>query len=368
MTDNNLENKKNDEIDLIEVAKNIWSERKLIYKITAVFFILSIIFAVGTPKEFKSETILLVETGGTSSVNGLLQQFGGLAGLSLGGTQNGDNLSPEIFPQIIHSTPFLVEIMAEKIHSSKLDSSITVYEYLSTQIKPSVMDVFLNYTIGLPRKIISLFDKKEQPDYTLPELINVPLNLTGQQCAIMGALASRVKVESGEINGTIKISAEMPDPLSSAELTNLVFKYLSKYMIEYRIQKVKTDLDFITKQNAEAKQRYFEAQQKLAYFRDANRNVSLASSRTEEERLQNENTLAFNVYNGLSQQLEQSKLKVQEKTPVFKVIDPAKVPLNNFKPNRSLILFALTFFGVILGIGIVIGKLIIFSILKIDNI
>ncbi len=82
-------NTKNDEIDLIEVAKKNWDGRKIIYKTIAVFFVLGVIIAFGTPKEYKSEVTLLVETGSSSSMNGLLQQIGGLAGLSVGNQQEG---------------------------------------------------------------------------------------------------------------------------------------------------------------------------------------------------------------------------------------------------------------------------------------
>lgn len=39
--------------------------------------------------------------------------------------------------------------------------------------------------------------------------------------------------------------------------------------------------------------------------------------------MKNEMTLTFNVYNTLAQKLEQDKLRVQEETPVYTVIEPA---------------------------------------------
>jgi hypothetical protein len=39
-----------DEIDLVNVIKKIWAERKLILNVTGVFFVLGIIIAFGTPK------------------------------------------------------------------------------------------------------------------------------------------------------------------------------------------------------------------------------------------------------------------------------------------------------------------------------
>ncbi|MFW5700615.1 MAG: GNVR domain-containing protein, partial [Cyclobacteriaceae bacterium] len=124
------------------------------------------------------------------------------------------------------------------------------------------------------------------------------------------------------------------------------------------------DLRFIENQFVDAKIRFQRAQEKLASFRDENINVVTAKAQTEEQRLQAEYDLAFNVYNGLAQQYEQAKIKVQEKTPVFKVVNDAKVPLEKSKPRKAFILIVSLFFGVGIGIGVVIFRLIILNFKK----
>ncbi|MFW6370570.1 MAG: Wzz/FepE/Etk N-terminal domain-containing protein, partial [Bacteroidota bacterium] len=109
------ENKNNttrdDEIDLIEVALKIWAERRFFYKTVAVFFALGLIIAFGSKEEYKSETTFILEDNeGGSRVSGMLAQFGGLAGINFGGAESGDVLSPQLFPNIIHSTSFLVKL------------------------------------------------------------------------------------------------------------------------------------------------------------------------------------------------------------------------------------------------------------------
>lgn len=364
MTDT-LENRTNrhkqdDEIDLIEVFKKIWNGRKIIYKTMVVFFIIGLVIAFGTPKEYKSEVTLLVEAGSGTSANALLQQFGGLAGINLGRAKENENVNPELYPSIIQSAPFLVEVLNQKVTLSKEKREITVYYYLSNHVKLSIIGVLMGYTIGLPGKIIGLFQKKEIYKDTLPKTDSI-ITFTKHQEDIANALKGRIKVTPDETTGKILISVEMPESLAAAQLSNIVYQNLTKYLIDYKIQKAKTDLDFIYYQTKDAKSRFIFAQEKLASFRDANKNVVSAYYRTEEERLQNEYTLAFNVYNGLSQQLEQSKIKVQEKTPVFNVIDPAKVPLQKSKPKRSLILVAMLFLGGFVGVGIIFGKAIYIS-------
>lgn len=82
----------------------------------------------------------------------------------------------------------------------------------------------------------------------------------------------------------------------------------------------------------------------------------MSYNRIEQERLHNEMTLAFNVYNTLAQKLEQDKLRVQEQTPVFTIIEPASVPLKASSPKKMLILVAFVFLALTGGCGYLIIK------------
>jgi uncharacterized protein involved in exopolysaccharide biosynthesis len=350
---------KTDEIDLIEVFKKIWDGRKLIFKSIAVALVIGFIIAFGTPKEYKTEVILLAESAsGSSGMSGLLQQFGGLAGLNLGNQAGEDALTPELYPDIIKSTPFLLEIMDVKVTDTKYDSTLRVSEFLERHTRSSLISKIKDYTIGLPFTIIKWIKGKPKDQLIQNQQQTGPLKLTQLQFDLAEALTARIKASEGESDNTLTISIEMQDPLVTALLADSVVKSLTKYVIDYRTQKAKVDLKFMEERHAEAEERYKKAQQTLANFQDQNQNITLASAKTTEQRLQSEYTLAFNVYNGLAQQLEQSKIKVQEKTPVFKVINPATVPLKKSKPKTSLLLVAMVFLGGFAGIGIIFGKII----------
>ena len=143
----------------------------------------------------------------------------------------------------------------------------------------------------------------------------------------------------------------MQDPLISANITQIVLEKLQGYITNYRTQKVKQDLEFTEKVFSEARESYYKAQRAYAAFEDANKNIISASYRTEQERLKNEMTLTFNVYNTLAQKLEQDKLRVQEQTPVYTIIEPATVPLKASSPKKLLILVAFIFLAFIGGCG-----------------
>ena len=348
----------NDEIDLIEVFKKIWYGRKTIYKSVAVCFVIALIIAFGTPKEYKSEVTLLVETGsGSNGMSGLLQQFGGLAGINLGGSGGGsDALRPELYPDVIKSTPFLLEILDLKVTESKYDSTVTVTQYLTHHTRSSLVNLAMGYTVGLPFKILGWLKGNRKSETQNLKSIKGPLKLTPEQSGTIGSLSGCIKAKQGEANNTLVISVEMQDPMVAAQLTDSVVKSLTKYITDYRTQKAKIDLQFVATSHSEAEVKYKQAQQALAAYSDQNKNVILASARTTEQRLQSEYTLAFNIFNTLSQQLEQAKLKVQQETPVFKVLNPAQVPLQKSKPKTSLILVGTMFLGIFVGIGIIFGK------------
>ena len=121
--------------------------------------------------------------------------------------------------------------------------------------------------------------------------------LTPDESGIAAALASRVSVESAAKTSVISISVTMQDPMVSAMLADTVAERLKEYVIGYRTNKARKDMEYAQKINDEARQAYYEAQQRYASYVDNNQGIILRSKRNEEERLQNEQALAFNLYN-----------------------------------------------------------------------
>jgi LPS O-antigen subunit length determinant protein (WzzB/FepE family) len=356
---------KEDEIDLLEVFRKIWAGRKTIIKSMIAFFIIGILVVIFSPKVYKSEITLVVETNaGGSSMSGLLQQFGGLAGINLNSTNNKEALAPDLYPEVIKSTPFLLEIMKQKVTESKYDSTLTVEQYLKRHTSSSPAGLIMGYTIGLPGKIIGWIRGKQNtsintkfPLISSDSTSNLsfnPINITTEQSDIIEALAACVNTEQDfKKSNKFVISVEMQDPIVVAQVTSYVVKNLTKYITEYRTKKAKTDLKFVSARTSDAEAKYLEAQQALAVYKDRNKNVILSSVLTEEAQLQSEYDLAFEVYSALAKQLEQSKIKVQEVTPVFNVMDPAQVPLKKSKPKTSSTLLIMLLFGGVVGTGII---------------
>lgn len=373
-----------DEIDLADLARRVWEKRRIIWITTVVTFLFGIFIAVVSPEEYQAEIILMPQSSAASDgiASGFLRQFGGLAGLGGGTNSSNGTLTPQLYPDITQSTPFYLYLINEELFFPTLDTTTNFIQYFSEVEKPTMIDYLKAYTIGLPKLIINLplnlinSFKADKPHVNHQDTvakgqatvgydsiqqenrIYKPIVLTGSQKSVIGKLKSRIKTNIEE-NGTVKVTVEMPDPYVAANTTELAVKYLTKYITEYRIEKARQDLEFIQEQYDEKRNRYVQAQKKLAQMQDRNLNLITESARAELQQTQTEYNLAFSLYQSLAQQLEQAKIKVQEETPVFKVLEPVQVPLTKSKPNPELILFLSLFVGLFLGFGIVILRIII---------
>ena len=76
---------------------------------------------------------------------------------------------------------------------------------------------------------------------------------------------------------------------------------------------------------------------------DSHDNIILQSVRTEQERLQNDMSLAYQVYSQVASQLQVARAKVQEEKPV---VEPAVVPLEPSGTSRKVYVLAFIFLSV----------------------
>ena len=346
-----MENSTEQEIDLIELAKQLWVARKFLLKCCGVAVVVGLIVAFSIPKEYSTSVKLAPEVSDPSKKIGSLGGLAAMAGLNLNSQIGTDAISPDLYPDVVSSIPFLLELFPVAVKSEKGNLDIPFYEYMSDYQR----NAWWKYVIKLPFKLISsvkdLFADEESKGKGVD-----PYRLTKEQADVIKNLQERISASVDKKTLVISVSVQMQDPLISADITKVVMEKLQGYITNYRTQKVKQDLEFTEKVFAEAKQSYYKAQKAYAAFEDANKNIISASYRTEQERLKNEMTLTFNVYNTLAQKLEQDKLRVQEQTPVYTIIDPATVPLKPSSPKKFLILIGFVFLSLFGGVGFLFVK------------
>ncbi len=346
--------KDNDEIDLIFLAKSIWNGRRTILKTILICAVLGITIAIISKKEYTASTTLVPQTSSSMSKLGGLSSLASLAGVNMSASQDEDGLSPQLYPQILQSIPFLMEIINTPFTFSEFDQPITLLQYHTEFEKKGLLHKIKKYTIGLPGVIME--STRKQQTIIKDDILSGTIQLTKEQDELLKNLDKRIILTISDNDEYVELSAHFEEPILAAQIAQKAQQLLQQYITNFKIEKATAQLQFIKERYEEKKKEFEKAQDILADFRDRNKNVTSAIAQTEQERLQNEYQLAYEVYSQLAQQLEQAQIKVKEDTPVFSIIKPVTVPIKKSKPNRPLIVIIWFFLGGIIGISLVFWK------------
>lgn len=355
-----------EEISLIDLFGLFTDRRRLLYVSVAVLFSIGVLVALTSPLEYEAEAkILSEEASSTGASLGGLGGLAGLAGISLpDASVTGQGLGPAMYPAIVSSQPFLMDLMQERFYFQARGVEMSIYEYFSEERPGHIFSKTFRFVAGIPRRFSSLFEKKKEwiiasPTHSSDSVVTINttdpsriVNITKKEEYVMNELASRIAIESeGRI---ITLKVKMPEPYISAQLNNIVRAKIIDYVVSYETDKQRQNLEFIEERTREAEENFKQAQLRLAAFRDANQGIVTQTARTKEEQLQAEFSLAFSIYNKLAQDLEQTKIQLKKETPLFTDFQPVSVPLKEAEPNvpKIIVLY--------LALGLVIGGMVIF--------
>lgn len=344
-----------EEIDLVEVIRKLWKNRKLIIKITVVFMVIGVLVALFSPKEYSAGCTMVPQVGDKKASGGL-SGLASMVGINLGSMGGGEVLAPTIYPKILASVPFKKELMATPLKFEEYEQPITLFDYYTKDEykKFSLFGVVKKYTIGLPGVIIGAI-RGEDTTQIMAEQGSAIQSLSKDEKEVAEILDRIVSLNVNDKDGYVQLSASLPEALAVAQLAQQAQKLLQEYITRFKIEKVQSNLDFVQKQYDKAKERYEVRQDELAKFRDANKGFVSAVAKTREDMLTNEYNLAYNVYSELAKQLEQAEIAVNETTPILTVVEPVVVPVERSKPKRGLICVLFTFLGGFAGVGVVLG-------------
>lgn len=331
------------EIDWMDILRRIYAIRKTLYKAAGVGVILGILIALSIPKQYTVTVTLSPEMSGDKASGGLAS----LASSFLGGSANSgsnDALNVTLAPDIVASTPFVLDLFDARVQTldGKLDT--TLIAYLDEQKQP-----WWGYIKAAPGMAIgaikSLFSEKTDTVSVLN-----PFQLTEKEAGKVEGLRKAITADVDKKTAMTTITVTLQDPKVTAIVADSVVAKLQQYIVDYRIKKAKEDCDYLEQLYHERQQEYYDAQSKYAHYFDSNRNIAFQSVRAEQERLQNDMSLAYQVYSQVAQQLQVARAKIQEEKPVFAVVEPATIPLQPSGTSRKTILVGVLFL-VVCGTG-----------------
>lgn len=329
------------EIDLLELAGKLWKQRKKLIIWSACGAVAGLIIAFSIPREYTTSVKLAPEVNDSKASGGSLGALASMAGLSAGSASGADAVYPQLYPDVVSSVPFVTSLFDVEVETSKKGNEAGKEMTVAQYIEDDTSSPWWSAVMSAPFKLLgALRGGKEEvgADHKLNNF-----QLTQDESELVEALRQRISASVDQKTSVVTISVMMQDPLVSAILADTVVSRLQAYVTEYRTNKARKDLVYAENLNKEAQAAYYAAQQKYADYLDRNQNLAFHSAQTMRDRLENESTLAFNLYNQTSQQVQKAQAKVQETTPVYAVITPASVPMKPTSPKKPMILAGFTF-------------------------
>lgn len=345
------------EIDLMDILRKIISIRKTLYKAAGVGLVIGVIVALSIPKQYTVKVTLSPEMGDSKGTNGLA----GLAASFLGsGATTGDGtdaLNASISADIVSSTPFLLELFNMGVVTSDGEKT-TFQHYLEGQSSP-----WWSYVVGFPGVVIggvkSIFTSEEKEEISTNNTISKgAIALTKKEAAKVGFLQKNVTAMMDKKTAITAITVTLQDSKVAATVADSVVRKLQEYITNYRTSKAKDDCVYLGKLYKDRQQEYYAAQKKYANYLDSHDNLVLQSVRAEQERLQNDMSLSYQVYSQVANQLQVARAKVQEVKPVFAVVEPAVIPRQPSGTSSKVYVVVFMFVAVVCTmVWVLIGRL-----------
>ncbi|MFT7071405.1 Wzz/FepE/Etk N-terminal domain-containing protein [Patiriisocius sp. Uisw_017] len=333
----------------ISTAVNaILNKRRLILAAVILFFVIGVIIAVISPKNYTSSSIVLPQISSSKGLSKKYTNIASLVGINLGQSE-GNKIVPSLYPLILDNLTFQRKLLNQKIEVSGEDGLITYAEYLSLYESGKAIDIFKSYTIGLPGKFMNMFKTKDKfGESTFND--STIFKITPIEKSQISSMKSQINISFNELDGYIDISATTLQPIVSAQLVKKCEHILEEAIINYNIEKSRNELDFISKRYEMAEKEYVVKRANLGSYRDSNKYSISYITKSRDEQLKNERDLAYEIFSQLANQVESAKLQVAKDTPIFTLLKAPYVSLEASSLAGAYIVLIFIFVGFIVGV------------------
>ena len=286
-----------DEIDLRELFGVLWGNKIKIIGITAVFAVVSVIYALSVPNQYKASALLAPAQQQSGGLSGALGQLGGLAslaGVSIGG---GESSEAQVAQEIMKSWSFIEGFIADN------DLAVEVYA-----------------AEGWSRESNQLkFDNDVYEVKTKTWLVeNDNIGRLGPPTSwqLFEKFSEMLAVSEDKKSGLISISIEYYSPQIAKQWLDLYILSINKHMQARQVVKVSNNIE------------YLEAQIEK-------------TSITEMQEV---------FYTIIEEQIKSQMLAEASPDYAFVAVSPSMVPEKKSQPKRALICILGTLLGGILSV------------------
>jgi uncharacterized protein involved in exopolysaccharide biosynthesis len=351
---NEIQNRQTDEdeIDIVELLRKVYIEKKLIFKYSIIAAVLGVVFALFQPNQYTSSSTFIPQLSsdvktGSSTLSGIAS----LAGINLGGMEGSSEFPPTLYPQVVESVPFRLDLLSSNVEVNNTDLTLREY-FLKDKNSLNFFGIVKKYTIGLPSLILGLFKADEKTIFNSSSIYSI----SEEDTDLFLKLSNFFSLSINDKEGFITMSFTDENNKVSAQVVKSAQTLLQNKIIEFKVKSSKELLDFTSKQYNEKKKAFEKLQDERAVFADNNINISSSLFQNKLSRIESELSIAQSVVQQLASQVEQAKLQVNKDTPVFTTIKPVTVPFERSAPKRTQIVIIYLFLGFIISSGYVLVK------------
>lgn len=311
---------------------------KKILRVACIFGLIGIAVALIMKRKYVVTVTLAPEVQSSSrSMSSSLSGLASMFGVNMGNmtSLSSDALNITIFPEIVSSTPFLTQLFEVEL-SPKPELPDDPIEARTMMASPLPTVKLYDHLTGRDKEpswfytwISSIFDFVEDPDYMKT---NVSLLTKEQQKVVKYMRKKMISANVDKKTAMAEISVSLDDPLMCTQLADTVCRRLQEYVYTYRTQKEQQNFDYYEALCDSTYQKMVEAQAAYAASIDNNQSLIRQTVAVRRERLQQEASMASQIYQQMVQQREISRARLQEMKPVFAVVEPGTYPQ---KPANS---------------------------------
>ena len=329
----------NPEIDIMELITKLWKNRSMIIKWCIAGAIIGLVVGFSIPKTYKASVTFAPET--QQKVASGVSSIASMMGVNLNNSV--DAISVEMFPDVVHSTPFIYELFDIPVTFERKDSVMTLplVEYMKEYQKSPWWSYVLKFPFRVLGWCMDLVSTEKEETTNSGNLD--PFNLPKKERKVVKFFAENIQVLVDKKTGKTSMSLQLQDPMVVSTVMQAITENLKDYMSDYRTSKARQDIENLEVICTQRKADYYKAQQAYASHIDANKNVVLQSAQAERERLQQEMNLAYQVYSQVATQLEGARIQAEQAKPVFAIINPVVVPIKKAAPSKAKLLIVFTF-------------------------
>ena len=341
------EEKRSHEIDIIKIAFQVLKQWRYLLKFVAVGTVFGLLIALSTYRKYQSSVVLAPEfSSGTGGLSGGLADLAESFGVSSGGTRSMDAIYPDLYPDIFMSTEFIQSLYDVPVRLEKDPKQRTYLQHLLHDVKNPWWNMPRIWINNLMKPKNSINDKGQKDAYTISR----------DEWGFIMSIQADISCIVDKKTSVITISVEDQDPMVAAIMADTLQHRLQEYVTNYRTAKARVDVEHYKKLTFDAKEKYERARRLYASSSDANTEIILQSVNSKIEDLENDMQLKYNVYTQCLTQLKTAEAKLQERTPAFTIIQPAKTNPKAVSTPKIVILLLWVAISCVIGSIVIIYK------------